>query len=369
MTQEQLYAIALTQIHGVNAITAKLLYEKFGSATALFENRNDIRCCFPEATTRMVEALKTFDSYLRRAEKELEFVEKKNIKLLTLNCDSYPQRMKCCDDAPVVLYYCGNGELNKVKVVSMVGTRKCDEYGKELCRNFVEGLHRYYPDALIVSGLAYGIDIHSHRAALANGMETVGVLAHSLDRIYPSVHRQTAVEMVSHGGLISEYVSGTAPERYNFLARNRIIAGMADACVVVQSATKGGSLVTADISQVYNREVFAFPGRTNDEQSAGCNHLISNDKAHLITCAEDFIKIMGWELPSENIQKPLQQELFLDLTDDEQKIVDSLKKNNEQVIGSLINDTGLDYSLVSSLMFELEMKGVVKVLGGAKYAL
>lgn len=369
MTQEQIFAMALTNIQGINTIQAKRLYEAFGSATALFENRNDLKSYIPDVSPRLQEIMKDVSLPIKRAEDEMNFISKKKISLLMHNDDAYPQRLKNCDDAPIVLYYCGNADLNKAKIISMVGTRKCNEYGKDICRNFVADLKAYNPDILVVSGLAYGIDIHSHRAALANDMETVGVLAHGLDRIYPSVHRQTAVDMVSHGGLLTEYMSGTSPERYNFLSRNRIIAGICDACLVVQSANKGGSLVTADLAQAYNRDVFTFPGRIYDEYSAGCNRLIKENKAIIITSAEDFIGCMGWGKPAERDKLPYQQELFTTLSPEEELIVKSLQNVENKVINEISNETGLSCSSISSIMFELELKGIVKVLGGARYRL
>lgn len=322
----------------------------------------------PDANQRLFDIFKNVDYALKRAEKEMDFICKKNVRVLPMNDDDYPQRLKECDDAPVVLFYCGNGNLNKAKVLSMVGTRKITEYGKELCVNFVEDFKRYYPDSLIVSGLAYGVDIHSHRAALRCGIDTVGVVAHGLDRIYPSVHRQTAVEMVNHGGLITEYLSGTTPEKGNFVARNRIVAGMCDACIVVQSAQKGGSLITADLASAYSRDVFTFPGRINDEYSAGCNRLIKEYKACLITNAEDLIYAMNWPNPLENKSKgPVQKELFVELSEEEQKIMNVLNGCDEKSINLIVNETGLSYSRVSIIMFELELKGLVKVLGGARY--
>lgn len=367
---EHLYSIALTQLKGVSTSNAKVLYEAFGSAKAIYENRNDIRSIIPDATPRMVGAMQSWDDALKRAEAELEFIGSKKMRVLCLNDDDYPQRLKECDDAPVVLFYCGNADLNKAKVVSMVGTRKCSEYGKDLCRNFVADLKRYYPDVLIVSGLAYGIDIHSHRAALANGMDTVGVLAHGLDRVYPAVHRQTAVEMVSHGGLLTEYISGTTPERGNFLSRNRIIAGMCDACIIVESASHGGSLVTAGIAQAYSRDVLTFPGRVCDEQSEGCNRLIRDNKAALIQNAEDFINAVCWKNTlAEDSGRSMQRELFVELTDEEQLIVNCLQGFDDKPISMIVNETGLSFSRMSVLMFELELKNIVKALGGARYRL
>ena len=367
--QEQIYSMALTKIKGISVSNARVLYNTFGSAAAVFDNRNDIKSHIPDATPRLVEALRNVDEAIKRAEAEIDFIGKKNVRILTMNDDAYPQRLKECDDAPIVLYYCGNADLNKAKVVCMVGTRKCSEYGKDVCRNFISDLKRYYPDIIIVSGLAYGIDINSHRQALANGMDTIGVLAHGLDRIYPYVHRKTAVDMVSHGGLITEYMSDTTPEKGNFVARNRIVAGMSDACIVVESASKGGSLITANLAQAYNRDVFAFPGRIFDEYSAGCNQLIRDNKASLIQSAEDLINAMCWPNPLENKNKPVQKEMFINLSEEEQMVINCLKDVDDKPINMIVNETGLTYSRVSVLMFELELKGVVKVLGGARYHL
>lgn len=369
MEQEHIYAMALSHIPGISLTTAHILYTTMGSATSVFENRLDIKSYVPDASTRLINALKDVDLAIKRAEKEMEFIAKKNVRVFAMNDNEYPQRMKIYDDAPITLYYCGNGDLNKAKMVSMVGTRKCSEYGKELCYNFVSDLKKYYPDTMIVSGLAYGIDINSHRAALKNDMDTVGVLAHGLDRIYPSVHRQTAVEMVTHGGLLTEYMSETTPEKGNFVARNRIVAGICDACIVVESAARGGSLITANIADAYNKDVFAFPGRTYDLSSAGCNALIKGNKAQMIESAEDFIEYMGWGNPLKQNDAPIQQELFIDLTEEEEKIVENLKGVDEKAIHQIVNETGLSYSRVSVLMFELELKGVIKVLGGARYRL
>ena len=363
---ESLYAIALTLIKGLGPINCQHLYDAFGSATAIYEHRSDLLSHVPDASPHLISLLQQYDAALPRAEQELAFAQKKNVKVITFADQSYPQRLRTCADAPVVLYYCGNADLNKVRVISMVGTRKITEYGKELCANFVSDLHRYYPDTLIVSGLAYGVDIHSHRAALLNGMDTVGVLAHGLDRIYPSVHRATAVEMVSHGGLLTEYLSGTAPERTNFLSRNRIVAGMCDACVVVQSAARGGSLITARLAQAYSRELCTFPGRVNDEFSVGCNRLISDGEAHLITSAEDFLKAVNWPDPLQH-QGPVQQELFLNLSDDEQLVLDTLKGHDELPINAIVQSTGLTFSTISVILFTLEMRGIVRSLGGARY--
>ena len=366
--QEIFNAIALTQIANIGIMSAKYLYETLGSATAVMENRNNIRDAVPDATLLLAESLKNVDSALRIAEQEMEFIQKKNIKALCMNDEAYPQRLRNCDDAPIILYYYGNADLNAKHIISMVGTRKCTEYGKELCKSFVADLKKLLPDALIVSGLAYGIDVHSHRAALANDMGTIGVVAHGLEKIYPSVHRETAGKMIAKGGILTEYIHNTKIEKPNFLKRNRIVAGISDCTIVVESAHHGGSLVTANLANAYNRDVFAFPGRTSDVSSAGCNMIIADSKAQLLVSAEELVKAMGW-----CASKPIQQDLFANsmptLTEDEQKIVDCLKGFDDKSINLVVNETGLGYGMVSATIFELEEKGVVSTLGGARIKL
>ena len=269
-----------------------------------------------------------------------------------------------------MLYYLGHANLNAPRIVSIVGTRKATEYGKDLCRQFVKGLHDVYPDTVIVSGLAYGVDINSHRAALEQGMPTVAVLAHGLDTIYPSAHRQTAVKMLEQGGLLTEYMSQTPGDKGNFVRRNRIVAGLSVATVVVESAAKGGALITADLAGEYNREVCTFPGRIYDEYSAGCNHLIHSQKAHLITSVDDFLDCIGWPNPKkEKNNASRQQELFPQLSDEEQRIVRSLEKVESKQINQIAIETNIPFAITSATLFELELKGIVKVLGGARYRL
>lgn len=367
--KETICTMALTRVKGLSLNNALMLYKCMGSAEAVFEHRNDIRDVIPDATDRLVAALKGFDEAMRKAETEMEFVVKKGVRCLCMNDEDYPQRLKECDDAPLCLFYCGTANLNPVHVVSIVGTRHCTEYGKDICRGFIADMKRSCPDTLIVSGLAYGVDIHAHRAALDNGMETVGVLAHGLDMIYPSLHRPTAVQMTRQGGLLTEYMSATNPDKGNFVRRNRIVAGMCDATIVVESAAKGGALITADLAESYHRDVFAFPGRVYDEYSEGCNRLIKDNKAVLIQSADDFVNALGWENPLVARKEPLQQELFVELTDEEQRIVDILKGADDKQVNQIVVESGIPYSRVSVLMFELEIKGIVASLGGARYRL
>ena len=368
--QEIISSIALSNLPHVGLVTAKRLYEEAGSATAIFEHRNHITDLIPEATPLLKEALSQSDEALRLAEKEYEFIEQKRIKAYPMNSAEYPQRLLECNDAPLVLFFCGNTDLNSRHVINLVGTRRCTQYGKDICRTFIADLQRECPDILIVSGLAYGIDIHAHRAALQNSMATVGVLAHGLDRIYPALHRQTAVKMTEHGGLLTEYISGTTPEKVNFIRRNRIVAGMSDATIVVESASHGGALITAELASTYNRDVFAFPGRINDEYSEGCNKLIARQQATMIMNADEFLKAMGWKQESSSAQKDDgQQELFPQLTPDEAAIVEVLRHCDSKQVNQIVVETGLNFHTVSSSLYELEYKGVVALLGGARYRL
>jgi DNA processing protein len=226
------------------------------------------------------------------------------------------------------------------------------------------------PDTLIISGLAYGIDIHAHRAALQQDFPTVGVLAHGLDRIYPSAHRKTAIEMMNHGGLLTEFMSGTNPDRQNFVKRNRIVAGMSDATIIVESAAKGGALITAELAESYHRDCFAFPGRTTDIYSAGCNELIKNNRASLILSAEDFVNAMGWSSTHKKAKEAVQRELFLDLSEEEKNIINLLQETPEGIqINTLVVKANIPINRMSPLLFELEMKGVVRALAGGIYQL
>ena len=371
-SQEIIAVIALTKLKGLSLLNARILMEALGSASEVFAHRKDIVSLIPDASKRLVEAFGDVDEAMKIAEEEMAFIEQKRLKVFTLLDEDYPQRLKECEDAPLVLYYCGSANLNSQRIINIVGTRKCSEYGREVCNNFIADLKRYYPDTLIVSGLAYGIDVCAHRAALDNGMATVGVLAHGLDTIYPSMHRKIAADMVhQQGGLLTEYTTHTTPEKGNFVRRNRIVAGLCDACIVVESSAKGGSLITAELAMEYNRDVFAFPGRVYDEHSQGCNNLIRRQQATLITCAADLLDAMGWENPLAKASKPqaVQQELFPDLTDEEHALVNTLKSVDDKHINQIAIDANIPYSRASMILFDLEMKGIVKALGGARYKL
>ncbi|MBQ5621101.1 MAG: DNA-processing protein DprA [Bacteroidaceae bacterium] len=368
--QETLYMMALAQVPSVSQTNLHLLIDELGTATAIYENRKSLKELLPAASQKTLDALASIDTHLKRAEEELQFCKEGKIQCLGINDNNYPQRLKDCNDAPILLYYRGSANLNTQHIVSMVGTRQITAYGKDLCRTFVRDLKRLCPDTLVVSGLAYGVDIHCHKAALEEGLDTVGVLAHGMDQIYPRMHRDTAKQMLTQGGLLTEYLSGTPIDKRNFVQRNRIVAGVADAIIVVESATKGGSLITADIALSYNRQVWAYPGRITDTYSAGCNKLISSNKASLLLDAEDFCLSMGWTNDIRHRKKlsdGIQQELFSDFSAEERRIVEALAKADSKQINVLSVETNIPIGQLSSLLFTLEMKGAVQMLVGGKY--
>lgn len=367
--EEQLYSIALTLVPGVGHIGAKRLVDGMKSATDVFRLRKELPERMPEVNRRLVEALNCPEA-ISRAEQEMAFIQKNRIRCLTLSDEDYPSRLRECEDAPIALFFKGNTDLNALHIINMVGTRHATDYGAQVCASFLHDLKALCPDVLVVSGLAYGIDIHAHREALNNELSTVGVLAHGLDRIYPSLHRKTAVDMLERGGLLTEFLTGTNPDRHNFVSRNRIVAGMCDATIVVESAQKGGSLITAELAEGYHRDCFAFPGRVNDEYSKGCNQLIRDNRASLLLSAEDFVLAMGWSTSSLPVKaENVQRSLFLDLSEEEQKVVSILEKQGNLHINALVVEADIPVQRMNAILFELEMKGVIRVLAGGMYQL
>ena len=366
--QERYYTMALTRLSGFSQQQALQLYRELGGGQAVYEHRHDIGDVVADCTPRLAEALKDWDDALKRAAAEMEFVTMHSIRVLTPNDEDYPARLRECDDAPLTLYYKGNADLNRQHIVGIVGTRRCTAYGQDLTRRFVSRLRELCPDTLIASGLAYGIDICAHRESLACGMDTVGVLAHGLDQIYPNHHRDTAAQMVGHGGLLTEYMSLTEPFANNFRQRNRIVAGMSDAIVVCESAYKGGALITARVAQDYGRDVFAFPGAVGAPYSEGCNQLIRDNKAGLITSADDFVESMGWQTVTRQ-SEAVERQLFPDLTADEQAIVSQLQQTNDLQLNILSVKTNIPIGQLTALLFQLEMKGVVRSMAGGSYHL
>ena len=372
MDQEIFYTMALTRLTNFNYQQALELYKTVGSAQLLFEHRNEIGDIIKDASPRLMEALKDWNEPMRRAEAEIRFMEEHRIRALTLTSDDYPQRLTECPDAPIIIYYTGNADLNQTRIISIVGTRRMTTYGEDLIRRFIRDLRQYCPEVLIVSGLAYGVDICAHKQALENGYPTVGVLAHGLDQIYPYRHREVAAKMINRGGLLTEFMTQTNADKPNFVRRNRIVAGMADATILVESSAKGGGLITADIAQSYARAVFAFPGNVGQPYSEGCNNLIRDNGAGLISNAEDFVKAMGW-LDETRLQQAIadgiERNLFPDLSPEEQQIVSLLQQTNGLQLNIITVKTGIPIGRLTALLFQLEMKGVVKPLAGGIYHL
>ncbi len=373
MLNETINAMVLVRMTPFNPTGILTLYRTAGSATAVLEHRNDISEVIPEASPRLVESMRAdISPIVRRVEEECRYCEEKGIQILTPADADYPQRLQDCDDAPLVLYYKGSANLNARRVINIVGTRRSTAYGQDLIRRFLCDMQGLCPNVLVVSGLAYGVDIHAHRNALEYGFETVGVLAHGLDDLYPSRHKDTANRMVHQGGLLTEFMTGTNADKINFVRRNRIVAGMSDACILVESAAKGGGLITADISRSYGRDVFAFPGRVGDAYSEGCNNLIRDNGAALMQSADDFVKAMGWEGDARMAKAQndgIQPDLFPDLTDEEEVIVGVLQRNNDLQINMLATQANLPVNRVAAILFELEMKGIVRTLAGGVYHL
>ncbi len=369
MNEETYHRLALSTILSLGSINARQMIKRAGSATALFKERNRLKEIMPEAHERLLSLFREHaDEALRKAESEEKFIENKNIRVFTEEDDYYPYRLRGCDDAPIILFFLGDADLNSARTINVVGTRKCTEYGKQMCDRILKELAELCPGTLVMSGLAYGVDIHAHRAALKYGLPTVAGLAHGLDRIYPTHHRATAVEMLRHGGLITEFPSGTQPFPGNFLSRNRIIAGMSDATIVIESAKKGGSLVTADIANSYHRDVFAVPGRCIDTYSEGCNQLIIDNKAILLKSAQDLADFLRWPTTKDKKVETPEPSFFPELTPDEEKVFNLLKQHPDGLpIGNITVRCGISVGTLSALLISLEIKGVVKALKGGAY--
>lgn len=358
--------LALSRVQVHNPALLRQIMDVAGSAKELFDNLPYINDFLPNASPTLVSALKS-PQIMERAKREMDFIVSNGIRLTCIGDSSYPARLFDCCDAPIALYSLGDIPFNAKRIVSIVGTRHATAYGKDMCRNFVIDLARLLPDTLIVSGLAYGIDICAHRAAVEAGLPTVGVLAHGLDMIYPQTHRSTAKSMIEQGGgLLTEFMSETTPFPSNFVQRNRIVAGMADATVVIESASKGGSLITASMAQGYSRDCFAFPGRVNDQYSCGCNELVARNRAALITSAYDFVEAMNWG--TGRVKKAHQTEIFPEFTPQEEVVMGLLKSASDGLqINQLVLQADMPVNVLMPLLFDMEMKGYVKAVAGGCY--
>jgi len=362
MTEQKLYEIALTLIPYIGVVNGKKLVAYCGGAEAVFcENKNALR----QISGIHENIIKGIDSkdVMIRAEEEMMFIEKNGIKPLFYLDKDYPKRLQHCHDSPIMLYYKGNADLNASKTVGIVGTRNITDYGRYVVEKLIEEL---VPDnVMIVSGLAYGVDAAAHRAALKYDLATVGVLGHGMQTIYPAENRKLSTSMIEKGGILTEFVSGTQPDRENFPKRNRIVAGMVDCLVVIESALKGGAMITAEIANSYDREVFAMPGRVGDIYSEGCNQLIKTNKANLLVNAADIRYVMRWDVDTKVVAK--QMRLFRDFSEDEKKVMDVFAENNVVHIDDIIIGTDLSPSKIASILLSLEFDGVLTALPGKRY--
>lgn len=364
MNPSLLYYIALTSIPNIGNINAKKLIAYCSNVEQVFSEKLSALEKIPGiGTVYAKNIIKHKEGALEIANQELEFIEKNDITPLTVYDASYPKRLVHCEDGPLVIYTKGSVDLNSSKVISVVGTRKATDYGKDFCEKLIEELAPHTP--IIISGLAFGVDVCAHKAAVKNNISTVGVVAHGLDRLYPSQHRGLANQMLGNGGLLTEFKSGTNPDRENFPKRNRIIAGLSDATIVIESSKKGGSLITAELANCYNRDVFAVPGRVTDSYSEGCNALIKQNKAHLLQSVKDIEYLMNWEITEKN--KNNQPQLFVELSSDEKVLFDILSQQDKIAIDNLALQSKFTMSQTAALLLEMEFKNVVKSLPGKMY--
>jgi DNA processing protein len=364
MNNTLLYQVALTMVPNVGPVQAKLLIEHFKDPEEIFRVKKDHLENIEGIGTIRAKSIKEFEDF-NEAAKELAFIEKYKIQTLFITDEQYPHRLLNCYDAPTLLYYRGNVDLNQSKIISIIGTRNNTDYGRQLTEQLISDLQNL--KLVIVSGLAYGIDAIAHKAAVDNNLSTIGVLAHGLDKIYPRQHAPLAKQMLFNGGLLTEFKKGTEPDKHNFPRRNRIVAGLADATIVVETAVKGGSIITAELANGYNRDVFAFPGRVNDSKSAGCNYLIKNNKAMLLNSGDELMEWLGWK--DKKPKRKHQKELFITLSNEEQILVNILKEKEATHIDEIYLKSGLNSSAVAASMLNLEFQNVVSSLPGKMYKL
>ncbi len=367
MSNELLYQLALTEVPNIGRVHAKILAQQFGSAEKVFKAKQQLLEKIEGIGEVRAKAIKAFNNF-SKAEEEIKFIEKYKIKPLFLTNKDYPKRLLNCYDSPTLLFYKGEADLNASKIIAIIGTRNHTEYGKQQTEKLVKELSSQ--NILVVSGMAFGIDAIAHKVAYKNNLPTVGVLGHGLDQIYPPEHSNLAKDMLKHGGgLLTEFRSNTKPDKHNFPTRNRIVAGMSDATVVIETGEKGGSMITAELANGYNKDVFALPGRVTDNKSEGCNFLIRNNKAMLLTDAEELIEVMGWEEKSQKSGVRIQKELFIELSKDERAIVDILKEKESVHIDELNIKSGLSSSTAAAAILNLELQGIVGSLPGKIYKL
>jgi DNA processing protein len=363
MSEENLfYLLALLRVEGVGDIMAKKLLNHFGTAQNVLNTKTNQLAAIDGVGSVLLKNFKD-KSIFEKAQKELDFIEKNNIKVCSFLDEKYPERLKHCIDGPVLLFSAGSIDLKNRKIISIVGTRQITSYGTEFCRKLIEDLAPL--DPIIVSGFAYGVDIVAHQLAMDHNLQTIGVLAHGLNQIYPKTHKKYMAKMEQNGGFMTEFWSTSNPDKENFVRRNRIVAGMTEATIVIESADKGGSLITANMANDYNRDVFAVPGRITDKYSLGCNNLIKTQKANLLTSAADIIYILNWDIAKET--KSVQKQLFVELNTDEQKVYDYLLKTGKELMDIIALQCDFPIYRISGLLLNMELKGVVRPLPGKMF--
>lgn len=353
------YLLALLKVDGVGDIVAKKLLNHFGNASAIFKAKPNQLAGIDGIGSIMLKNLKD-KTIFSKANDELEFIKSDSLNVSFFQDENYPDRLKHCIDSPVLLFSSGSIDLKNRKIISIVGTRQITSYGTEFCRNLIEDLAPL--DPVIVSGFAYGVDIVAHQLAMENNLQTIGVLAHGLNQIYPRTHKKYMAKMEENGGFITEFWSSSNPDKEKFVRRNRIVAGMSEATIVIESADKGGSLITANLANDYNREVFAVPGRVTDRYSQGCNNLIKTQKANVLTSAADLVYVLNWDIKKK--PKAIQKQLFVTLEPDEQKIYDFLLKNGKELLDLIAIECDLPVFKTSGILVNMELKGVVRPLPG-----
>ncbi len=358
--EELFHTMILQKVPNLGDASAKKLIQKAGSAEAVFKEKKHALLKIDGIGNFKLKELQSKDNF-DLAEAEMNFIEKNEIQYMYFKGENYPEKLKHCLDGPTLLFYKGNINLNRKRILSIVGTRKITTYGSSFCERLIEELSPLQP--VIISGFAYGVDICAHKAAIKNNLQTIACLAHGLNQIYPKTHKKYMEQVENNGGFITEFWSSDAFDRNNFLKRNRIIAGISEATLVIESAEKGGSLVTADIANSYNRDVFAVPGRASDTQSQGCNNLIKTQRAHLLNSAADIVYILNWKLEEEK-PKTIQKQLFVELSKEEIAIYNYLKQNPKEVLDMIAINCEIPVHQTTSHLFSMEMKGVVRSLPG-----
>lgn len=357
--QELFYLLALQRVEGIGDIIAKKLITHFGHSEAVFRAKSSQLASIDGIGNVLLQNFKD-QSVFAKAERELQFITSNQITATSFQDSNYPERLKHCFDSPLVLFSSGTIDLKNRKTISIVGTRQITSYGVEFCRKFIEDLAPLNP--VIVSGFAYGVDIIAHQSAMENNLQTIGVMAHGLNQIYPKAHKKYVAKMKENGGFMTEFWSSSNPDRENFVRRNRIVAGMTEATIVIESAERGGSLITANIANDYNRDVFAVPGRITDKYSQGCNTLIKIQKANMLTCAADLIYMLNWDV--EKAAQPVQKKLFVVLDNDEQKIYDYLLQSGKELLDIIALECDFPIYKISSILLNMELKGVIRPLPG-----